>query len=145
MFAWYPRINRSWDLSLQNSSNPCMTAPAYLFRLFVSGLGVPSPVGRGMKGGLKGWELKERRRMGRNGNFWENIFYIVKLVPLLSKRCRPTNFPWISSNRSNFILRFSQIITWLIYCKFCNIWNSLLRDSGVVNILTIFRLCFLIF
>lgn len=94
-------------------------------RLFVSGLGVPSSVGRGMKGGLKGWELKDTRRMERNGNFWENIFYIVKLVPLLLKRCRPIFYGFL--NRSNFIFPFFQIITWLTYCKFCNIWNSLLE------------------
>lgn len=99
-------------------------------RLFVSGLGVPSSVGRGMKGGLKGWELKDTRRMERNGNFWENIlysiFYIVKLVPLLlslSWKQFCMDF-WI---RSNFIFGFFQIITWLIYCKLCNIWNSLLE------------------
>lgn len=104
-------------------------SPCLFIRLFVSGLGVPSSVGRGMKGGLKGWELKDARRMERNGNFWENILYSVSWNWFLFYcRFRWKQFCMDFWIRPNFIFGFSQIITWLIYCKLCNIWNS-----GVVN------------
>lgn len=146
MFAWYPRINQSWDLSLQNSSNPCMTAPAYLFDCLFPGLVYHRQLDEGWKVVWRGWELKDTRRMERNGNFWENILYSVSWNWFLFYcRCRCKQFSMDFWIRSNFIFGFSQIITWLIYCKLCNIWNSLskkFRCSQFFKVSLYFRLSF---
>lgn len=76
MFAWYPRINQSWDLSLQNSSNPCMTASAYLFDCLFPGLVYRRQLDEGWKMVWRGENWKTREEW-REMEIFERIFYIL--------------------------------------------------------------------
>lgn len=126
MFAWYPRINQSWDLSLQNSSNPCMTAPAYLFDCLFPGLVYRRQLDEGWKVVWRGENWKTREEW-REMEIFERIYSISWNWFLFywNVVVQPIFYGFL--NQSNFIFPFFQIITWLTYCKFCNIWNSLLE------------------